>query len=95
MLIIASFSLRRFIGARNWRRLHWATYATFVLATAHGLFAGTDSGRPWATALYAGAIGAVVAATIWRALVPPARPVRRPVPRATLNPTTTQGETPA
>lgn len=93
VLIIASFSLRRFIGARNWRRLHWATYATFVLATAHGLFAGTDAGRPWATALYAGAIGAVVAATIWRALVPPSRPVPRPAPRAAPNPTTTQGGT--
>lgn len=94
VLIIASFSLRRFIGARNWRRLHWATYGTFALATLHGLLTGTDTGRPWATLLYVGAIGAVVAATTWRLLVPPSRRIPRPAPRATVNPTTTQGETP-
>lgn len=67
-LIVVSFSLRRRIGARNWRRLHWATYAVFLAATAHGLAAGTDSSQPWAFGLYLGAVGAVVFATAWRAL---------------------------
>ena len=70
VVVYASFSLRKRIGARNWRRLHWGTYLVFTLATLHGLAAGTDSGRPWALALYGGAVGAVVAATAWRALVP-------------------------
>jgi DMSO/TMAO reductase YedYZ heme-binding membrane subunit len=82
LLVYASFSLRRRIGQRNWRRLHWATYATFVAATAHGLMAGTDSAAPWALGLYLGAVGAVAAATAWRALVP-ARPAARPRPQAT------------
>ena len=68
--IYASFALRRRIGTRVWRRLHWLTYAVFALATVHGLAAGTDSGRPWALALYGGAVGAVTAAAGWRALVP-------------------------
>ena len=42
------------IGQRNWRRLHWATYAIFGAATAHGLMAGTDASRRWAFALYLG-----------------------------------------
>lgn len=75
-LVIASFWIRRHIGAKVWRHLHWLTYPTFALATAHGLLAGTDSAQPWALALYVGSIGAVAAATAWRALVPPARPVR-------------------
>lgn len=70
-LVVASFPLRKRIGARAWRRLHWTTYAIFVLVTAHGLTAGTDSSRPWAFALYLGAVGAVGFATAWRALVPP------------------------
>lgn len=74
-LITLSFSLRRWIGGRNWRRLHWATYLVFVLATVHGLAAGTDSSRPWALGLYLGAVGAVTAATAWRALARPTRPV--------------------
>jgi sulfoxide reductase heme-binding subunit YedZ len=67
-LVYVSFSLRRRIGARWWRRLHWATYLVFAGATAHGLAAGTDTSRPWATSLYLGAVGAVACATAWRAL---------------------------
>ena len=76
-LVAASFSLRRFIGTRNWRRLHWATYLVFLLGTVHGLAAGTDSSRPWAVALYLGAFGAVASATAWRALSHPLRPTRQ------------------
>lgn len=80
VLVYASFSIRKRIGTKNWRRLHWATYGLFGLATVHGLAAGTDSSRPWAFALYACAVGAVGAATTWRFLVAPtpAR-ARRPV----------------
>jgi methionine sulfoxide reductase heme-binding subunit len=80
LLVYASFSLRRRIGQKNWRRLHWATYATFAAATAHGLLAGSDSAAPWALGLYLGAVGSVAAATAWRALVP-ARPPARPRPQ--------------
>ena len=52
VLVYASFSQRKRIGPKNWRRLHWATYGIFGAATMHGLFAGSDSGRPWASALY-------------------------------------------
>jgi sulfoxide reductase heme-binding subunit YedZ len=62
-----SFEVRGRIGARWWRRLHFAAYAVFAMATAHGLGAGTDSGRPWALAVYGGAVGLVVGATVWRA----------------------------
>jgi len=70
LLVYASSMLRRRIGARAWKRLHWLTYAIFALATVHGLAAGTDGGRPWALVLYGGAVGAVTAAAGWRALVP-------------------------
>jgi methionine sulfoxide reductase heme-binding subunit len=78
-LVIASFSLRRWIGGRNWRRLHWATYLVFLLGTVHGLAAGTDSTQPWALGLYLGAVGSVAFATSWRVLTRPIRPIR-PVP---------------
>jgi methionine sulfoxide reductase heme-binding subunit len=80
-LIVVSFSVRRRIGARNWRRLHWATYLIFAFATAHGVAAGTDSTQPWAFGLYLGAVGAVTFATAWRALTSPTRnPGVRPGP---------------
>jgi sulfoxide reductase heme-binding subunit YedZ len=77
-LIYVSFALRRRIGTRNWRRLHWATYLVFLMGTIHGLSAGTDSTQPWAHALYLGAIGAVAFATSWRALSRPGRPLPAP-----------------
>lgn len=66
--VYASFALRRRIGTKNWRRLHWATYAIFAGATVHGVAAGTDSAQPWAHAIYVTTVGAVVFATAWRAL---------------------------
>jgi predicted ferric reductase len=76
LLLVLSFSLRRRIGAKAWRRFHYAAYVAFAAAAVHGIMAGTDSGQPWARALYLGSIAAVVAATAWRIVVPPARPVR-------------------
>jgi sulfoxide reductase heme-binding subunit YedZ len=74
-LLVLSFSLRRRIGMRAWRTLHWASYLVFATATAHGLTAGSDSAQPWAQGLYLGAVGVVAFATAWRAL---ARPTRSP-----------------
>jgi methionine sulfoxide reductase heme-binding subunit len=80
VVVYASFSLRRRIGQKAWRRLHWVTYGLFASATAHGLMAGSDSGRGWAIALYLGAVGAVAFATAWRALVPANVGAARPQP---------------
>jgi DMSO/TMAO reductase YedYZ heme-binding membrane subunit len=73
LLVIASFPLRKRIGFRVWRRLHWATYGIFALATAHGLAAGTDSSHRWAFGLYVLSVFAVAAATAWRVLTPASR----------------------
>ena len=78
VLVYASFSQRKRIGAKNWRRLHWATYAIFLAMVVHGVMSGTDTTQPWALGMYLGAIGAVVMATAWRALVSPAKPQRKP-----------------
>ena len=91
LLVYVSFALKRRIGQKNWRRLHWATYATFAMGTAHGLMAGSDSGQRWALALYLGAVGSVAFATGWRALVnpgPPPRSKQAPQPQAAQPPAT-------
>jgi methionine sulfoxide reductase heme-binding subunit len=64
----ASFSLRKKIGAKNWRRLHWLTYAVFLSATVHGITAGTDTTEGWALAIYGLLVGSVVGGTAWRVL---------------------------
>jgi sulfoxide reductase heme-binding subunit YedZ len=69
VVIYASFSLRRRIGVRTWRRLHYLTFGVFAAATVHGVAAGTDT---WALGLYTGSVAAVVGLTAWRVLTPSA-----------------------
>lgn len=47
-----SYAARGKIGARTWRRLHYGSFALYGLATAHGISAGSDSGRLFTTLLY-------------------------------------------
>jgi len=70
VVVYASFSMRKRIGFKNWRRLHWVSYGLFAGGTAHGLLSGSDSGRAWALAIYICAIASVAAAATWRALDP-------------------------
>jgi len=80
LIVAISFPLKKRIGGRNWRRLHWVTYSIFVFSTVHGLMAGTDTAQPWAMNIYLGAVGAVAFATTWRAFAGPARPAVAPAP---------------
>lgn len=65
-----SFRLRKakFISYKVWRKIHWFGYAAWALMLAHGVFNGTDTGSPYAAALYAGSLGLVGSAAAWRRL---------------------------
>jgi predicted ferric reductase len=75
-LIDWSFSLRRTIGVATWRKLHYLTFLLFVLATAHGVLAGTDARLPWMAAMYATAVGSVAAFALYRVLPVSRAPMR-------------------
>jgi len=60
-VVHASFGLRRRLGARTWRRLHYLSFVAVAAAAAHGLLAGTDAARPWVIAMFAVPLAAVVA----------------------------------
>lgn len=75
--LVASFPLRRRLGVKRWRAFHRSSYAVFALSTAHGVLAGTDTGRPWAAALYALAVGSVLAAAAFRFTAPRPAPARK------------------
>ena len=54
--------LRKHIGYRTWRALHWSAYAAWPLALAHGLGSGSDARFGWMAALSFGCLGLVVLA---------------------------------
>ena len=45
LAIVLTSLLRRQVGDRIWRFVHWFTYVSWPLAVAHGLGTGSDSGR--------------------------------------------------
>jgi methionine sulfoxide reductase heme-binding subunit len=62
-LVITSL-VRRRLGYRAWRAIHWLAYASWPVAVLHGLGTGSDTKTWWNLALTAVCLLAVVAA-VW------------------------------
>lgn len=58
--------LRRRIGQRAFRFVHWFTYAMWPIAVVHGIGNGTNGTSGWFLLVTAGCTLLVVAAVIWR-----------------------------
>jgi len=71
-----SFNFRKQIGQKRWRKLHYATFAVYILATVHGAMAGTDSGNPGMQLMYWGSGLIVLFLTNYRILVGKEKPAR-------------------
>ena len=75
LMLALSFRLRKWIGQRGWRRLHYASFAAFALSLGHALFSGTDLHGIGGPILAAAAAGPVLFLTFLRILEP--RAMRR------------------
>ena len=64
--LIATSLLRRHLGQRAWRLVHWTSYLMWPLAFAHTLTAGSDAMAPWMLGVEAVAIAVVAGAATWR-----------------------------
>ena len=47
LALVVTSLLRKRIGYRTWRAVHWAAYGTWPLALAHGLGSGSDARLGW------------------------------------------------
>jgi hypothetical protein len=54
-----SFSLRRWIGQRGWRLLHYGSFPLYVVALFHGLGAGTDARSRYLLVFYIATLASV------------------------------------
>jgi methionine sulfoxide reductase heme-binding subunit len=62
LIAVAVTSLvRRRLGFRSWRAMHWLSYGCWPIALLHGLGAGSDAQATWMLALTAGCVLAVLA----------------------------------
>ncbi|MFZ1400516.1 MAG: hypothetical protein WAS33_26685 [Candidatus Promineifilaceae bacterium] len=64
-----SFNFRKQLGQKRWRQLHYATFGVYILATVHGVMAGTDSANLGMQILYWGSGLLVLFLTNFRLLV--------------------------
>jgi hypothetical protein len=78
LMLAFSFRLRKRIGQRGWRRLHYASFAAFVLALGHALTAGTDVKGLGGAVLVAVAGAPVLWLGLVRILMPRAKPTPKP-----------------
>lgn len=61
-----TFYIRRWIGGKAWRNIHMLSYGLFVLALAHGVFSGSDSGLGWVQLAYLASGLSLAALTYYR-----------------------------
>jgi sulfoxide reductase heme-binding subunit YedZ len=87
LALIGTSLLRRHIGPRVWRAVHWTAYACWPIALAHSLGSGSDAGTGWMITIVGVCVAAVLGALGWRlsghlSEVREPRPVRvLPAPR--------------
>jgi sulfoxide reductase heme-binding subunit YedZ len=66
--------LKKRIGQRSWRAVHWLSYVAWPVAVVHGLGTGSDVKSAWLLAITALCVSAVWVAVFVRVIVAPARP---------------------
>jgi predicted ferric reductase len=64
----ASSRVQRRIGYRLWRRLHFVTFAVYLLALGHTALVGEDASTAWGAGIDAASLAAVGGLTIARLL---------------------------
>jgi len=66
LALAVSSLLRRRLGYRLWRAIHWLAYASWPVAVLHGLGTGTDVKSAWLLVLSVLCVAAVVVAVLIR-----------------------------
>jgi hypothetical protein len=66
LALIVTSLLRRRLGLRTWRAVHWLAYVCWPVAILHGLGTGSDAKSLWSIALTAACVIAVMIALLTR-----------------------------
>jgi sulfoxide reductase heme-binding subunit YedZ len=53
-VVVVSFYVKKWIGQKTWRTIHFLSLGVFVAALAHGITAGTDTKTPMMIGIYVG-----------------------------------------
>jgi predicted ferric reductase len=67
-ILLGSFYVRKRIGSKVWRFIHYFAYLTYASVLVHALLAGTDAGSPAAQVFYWVTGGLLLFLTVYRVL---------------------------
>ncbi len=68
-LIALSFYVRKRIGKKTWRTLHYAGYVCFLGVMVHSIFSGTDTATSWSQYIYWFSGASLLLLTVYRILI--------------------------
>ena len=83
IIITLSFYLRKGIGQKAWRLMHYFSFLMYLTGLLHGLFSGTDSGADWVQKYYwltAGSLLFLLMYRILASLMDKLFPAKKPTP---------------
>lgn len=66
LAVVLTSLVRRRLGQRVWRAIHWLAYAVWPIAVVHGIGTGTDAFSLWSLAITVTCVSAVAVALMWR-----------------------------
>ncbi len=65
-IVTATFYVRRLIGQKTWRLIHFVNFATYTMGLLHGIFSGTDSSVSWVRWYYLASTGSLLVLLVYR-----------------------------
>jgi len=68
-IISGSFYIRKGIGPKTWKLIHYASFFNFIIAIIHGLASGTDTTLSWAQGVYWFLGGSFLFLTVYRIVI--------------------------
>jgi predicted ferric reductase len=74
-IIAASFYVKKHIGIKAWKLIHFFSFILFGFALVHGLASGTDTGETWMQAIYWLSAAGILLLTVYRVVMAAANKV--------------------
>lgn len=67
-IVTASFYVKKLIGVKAWRSIHFFSFILFAFSMIHGITSGTDTGETWMQIIYWSSAASVLFLTVYRVL---------------------------
>ncbi len=68
-LLVGSFYVRKQLGNKTWRLIHFASFLTFAMVMVHGVVSGSDTNTIWGSAMYWASGGSLLLLVFYRIFV--------------------------